>query len=192
MGEAVQQGPGHALVAHHLGPLLEGQVGGDQQAGALVGAGHHLEEELGAHLGKRHVAQLVQHEQLLAFQLFVKTLQGALLAALQQLGHQGGDRGEAHAASLGAGGAVPRAARIGHGIGGDSSKFEITWNLLGCPSTRSAPNKGAPVQEQHTPWANRAAFSRGHPRARKPGSVVSPVVSLNKNYYLSLTNLRSL
>ena len=37
VGEAVQQGAGQTIGAQDLGPLLKGQVGGDNQAGALIG-----------------------------------------------------------------------------------------------------------------------------------------------------------
>ena len=47
VGEAVEKGSGEPLAAQDLGPLLERQVGGDNQAGAFVGPADDLEEELG-------------------------------------------------------------------------------------------------------------------------------------------------
>ena len=36
MGEAIEQGGGHLCVAKNAGPFAEAQVGGDDDAGALV------------------------------------------------------------------------------------------------------------------------------------------------------------
>ena len=46
-------------VGEHLGPFAERQVGGDDQAGAFVSVGEDLEDELGAAVGQREVAELV-------------------------------------------------------------------------------------------------------------------------------------
>ena len=40
VGQPVEQGPGHPLVAQDFGPLLEGQVAGEDEALALLGALH--------------------------------------------------------------------------------------------------------------------------------------------------------
>ena len=48
MSEAVQQGAGQSLRAEDLGPLVEGQVGGDQDRTPLVSLAEDLEEELSA------------------------------------------------------------------------------------------------------------------------------------------------
>ena len=45
VGEAVQQRPGEALRSEHLGPLVEGQIGGDQDGAALVALAEDLEED---------------------------------------------------------------------------------------------------------------------------------------------------
>jgi hypothetical protein len=54
--EPVEQRAGQSLAAHDLGPALERQVGGHDQAGALVGATHYLEKQFRAGLGAGHVA----------------------------------------------------------------------------------------------------------------------------------------
>ena len=56
MGEAVEHGAGEAFVAEDLGPVLEGQVGGDDEALAFVGAADDFEEEFGAGLGEGDIA----------------------------------------------------------------------------------------------------------------------------------------
>ena len=52
MGETVQQGAGQPLGAEDLGPLVEGQVSGDQDRTSLVALAEDLEEELGSGLGE--------------------------------------------------------------------------------------------------------------------------------------------
>ena len=45
VGETVQQRAGAAFRAKHLGPLIERQVGGDQDGAALVALAEDLEEQ---------------------------------------------------------------------------------------------------------------------------------------------------
>ena len=45
VGEPVQQRADEAFRTEHLGPLIEGQVGGDQDGAALVALAEDLEEE---------------------------------------------------------------------------------------------------------------------------------------------------
>ena len=100
MREPVEQGSGEPLGAQDLGPAIEGQVGGDQQARALVGPADDLEEEFGPGLGAGDVAELVEDEQVVAFELLVEAFELALLAAFEELGDQAGDTEEAHAPAL--------------------------------------------------------------------------------------------
>ena len=51
VGETVEQRPGQALGAEHLGPLVEGQIAGHQGGATLVALAEDLEEEFGAGLG---------------------------------------------------------------------------------------------------------------------------------------------
>jgi hypothetical protein len=59
VGDAVDDGLREAGVGKYLGPLPVGEVGGDDQAGALVALGDDLEDELGGTLGQREVAKLI-------------------------------------------------------------------------------------------------------------------------------------
>ncbi len=43
MCEPVEGGSGEAFAAEHFGPVLEGQVGGDEKALALISPADHLE-----------------------------------------------------------------------------------------------------------------------------------------------------
>ena len=47
VGEAVEESAGKPLGAEHLGPFVEGQIGGDQGRAPLVALAEHLEQELG-------------------------------------------------------------------------------------------------------------------------------------------------
>jgi len=103
MGQPVKKSAGHALGTHHFDPILEGEVAGDDEAGAFVGLADTLEEQLSACLREGHIAQLVEDDQLLASQMPVKLGQQFLLAMLQELGNQAGDGVEADSPALAAG-----------------------------------------------------------------------------------------
>ena len=55
---------GQPLAAQDLGPVFERQVGGHDQAHALVGCGDHVEQQLRARLAGRHVTKLIEDEQI--------------------------------------------------------------------------------------------------------------------------------
>jgi hypothetical protein len=75
MGEPVQQCAGEAFRAVDFGPLLEGQVRGDEGRSALIALAELLEEQLGAGLGQRHEAQFIDDEQLIADDLLLEAEQ---------------------------------------------------------------------------------------------------------------------
>jgi len=113
VGESVQEGAGEPFRAEDLGPLVEGEVGGDDEALPLVGPANHLEKELGAYLGEGDITQLIDDQQLEPLKLFVKALEASFLAAFHQLGDQGGGGVESHPMPLGAGGKGHGAAQMG-------------------------------------------------------------------------------
>ena len=82
VGEPVEQGAGQALGAEHGCPLVEGQVAGDDGGAAFVPLGEHLKQQLGAGLRQRHVAELVDDQQLVGDQLALETQQALLVAGL--------------------------------------------------------------------------------------------------------------
>lgn len=63
VGQAVQRGAGESLVAEDFGPVLERQVGGQDDAGPFVRGGNDVEEQVGAGLAGRYLTELVEHEQ---------------------------------------------------------------------------------------------------------------------------------
>ena len=56
VGEAVQQGSGEPLGAEHVGPLVKGEVGGDQDGAPFVALAEDLEEEFRPGGGQGHKA----------------------------------------------------------------------------------------------------------------------------------------
>ena len=63
MGEPVEQGGGHLGVAEDGRPFAEGEVGGDDDRGALVEPAQEVEEELAAGLGERQVSELIEDDE---------------------------------------------------------------------------------------------------------------------------------
>ena len=58
MGEAVEEGRGHPGVPNDCGPFAEAEVGGDDDAGALVKFAEEMEEQHPARGAERQVASL--------------------------------------------------------------------------------------------------------------------------------------
>ena len=63
VGEPVKQSAGEPLGAEHVGPLVEGQVGGDQDGAPFVALAEDLKEEFRAGGGQRYKAQFVDDQQ---------------------------------------------------------------------------------------------------------------------------------
>ena len=63
MGEAVEQRGGHLGVAEDARPFAEGEVGGDDDRGALVEPADQMEEQLAAGLGEGQIAEFVEHDE---------------------------------------------------------------------------------------------------------------------------------
>ena len=69
VGEPVQQCAGEAFRSEHLGPLVERQVGGDQDGAALVALPEDLEEQFRSGGGQGDEAQFVDDQQAEAGQI---------------------------------------------------------------------------------------------------------------------------
>ena len=81
MGQAVEQRGGHLGVAEHRGPFSEGEVGSDDDRGALVEPAHHVEQELSSGLGEGQVTEFVDNDEIAPGEL----LGGAALATGPEL-----------------------------------------------------------------------------------------------------------
>ena len=113
VGEAVEQSSGEAFGAKDFGPFGEGQVRGQHGRAALVALAEHLEEQFGACLGKRHEAEFINDEQLVAGDLLLEAQQLPLITGLDEFMDQGGGGGEADAVSLLACGETKRQRDVG-------------------------------------------------------------------------------
>src|SRR5215216_3868023 len=69
MGEAIEQRGRHLGVAKHARPFAEGEVGGDDDRGALVKSADQVEQELPAGLGKGEIAEFVEDDEVHAGQM---------------------------------------------------------------------------------------------------------------------------
>jgi len=88
VGEAVEQGRGHLGVAEHRWPFAEGEVGGDDDRGALVEPAHEVEQQLAAGLGEGQMAEFVEDDEVAPGEL----VGGAALASGAVLGVEIVDR----------------------------------------------------------------------------------------------------
>ena len=64
MGEPVEQGAGEPFGAEYGSPFIERQVAGDQRGATFIALAERLEEQFGADSRERHIAQLVDDQQL--------------------------------------------------------------------------------------------------------------------------------
>ncbi len=56
VGETIEQRAGEPLGGEHAGPLVEGQIAGDDNRAALVALAEDLEQQLGAGGGERNIS----------------------------------------------------------------------------------------------------------------------------------------
>ena len=113
VGEPVKQSAGEPLGAEHVGPLVEGQVGGDQDGAPFVALAEDLEEEFRTGGGEGDEAQLVDDEKPEAGQLPLQVEQPAIVSGLHELVDQGRGGGEAYGHSLLAGGQAQTQGHVG-------------------------------------------------------------------------------
>jgi len=63
MREPIEQRSRHLGVAEDARPFTEGQIGGEDDRGALVKPADQVEEQLAAGLGERQLAEFVEHDE---------------------------------------------------------------------------------------------------------------------------------
>jgi hypothetical protein len=100
VGDAVEECSGESFIAKNLRPLLEGQVGGQDETLSLIGSADHLEEEFGAGLGKGYVPQFVEDQYMEFLQTTKEPLELTVLPCFEKLGDEPGDGDEAYAFAL--------------------------------------------------------------------------------------------
>ena len=64
MGEAIEQGRRHLEIAENVAPFAEAQIGGDDDAGALVKAAEEMEQQSTAGCAERQVSQFVEDDEI--------------------------------------------------------------------------------------------------------------------------------
>jgi len=84
VGEPVEQSAGQALGGEHAGPLVEGQIAGDDGGTALVALAEDLEQQLGAARRQGDVTQLVDDQELVAGELALEAEETLLIPGLKQ------------------------------------------------------------------------------------------------------------
>ena len=113
VGEAVEESAGKPLGAEHLGPFVEGQIGGDQGRAPLVALAEHLEQQLGAGLRQRHEAEFVDDQKLVGGELLLEPQQLLVIAGLDEFVDQRGGGDEADREALLAGRQAETEGRCG-------------------------------------------------------------------------------
>ena len=73
MGQPIERGSGETFTAEHLGPVLEGEIGRHDQAQSFIRRADHIEQQFGAELAGRHVAQFIENQQIEFRELFLET-----------------------------------------------------------------------------------------------------------------------
>src|SRR6202023_949692 len=70
MGQAIEQRGCHFGVAKHTGPVAKGQIGRDDDRGALIEPADQMKEQLAAGLSEGQVAELVENDEVHAGEIF--------------------------------------------------------------------------------------------------------------------------
>src|SRR6266700_2434976 len=96
MQESIEDGGGDDVVAKDLTPLRHALIRRDQHRRFLVAMAHELKEEMGTLASERHVAELVDDEQLRFAVEEHPTREDALALAVDEVGEERRRRGEEH------------------------------------------------------------------------------------------------
>jgi len=79
------------------------QVAGDQRGAAFIALTEHLEEQFGANRRERHIAQLIDDQQLDHAEVLLQSTAGALVTRFHELVNEGGRGREGNTVTLLAG-----------------------------------------------------------------------------------------
>src|SRR5207245_8531969 len=120
MGQAVEERRRHLGVAKYTGPIAKGQIGGDDDRGALVEPADQMKEQLAAGLSEGQVAELVENNEVHAGEIFgeppLPTGAGFALQPIDEVDH-GVEAAPGAAADAGPRERYRRAAIAGPGSG---------------------------------------------------------------------------
>ena len=101
--EAIEERAGEPLRPEHARPFIEWQVAGDQGGAAFIALAEHFEEQFRTNSGERHVAQLIDNQQLDGVEVLLQSPEAAFVAGFHEFVHESGSRGEGDAVALLAG-----------------------------------------------------------------------------------------
>jgi hypothetical protein len=90
MGEAVGKRAGEPFRAEDRSPFIERQVACDQRGTAFIALAEHLEEQFGADSRERHIAQLIDDQQLDCVEVLLQRAQATFVARFHEFMHEGG------------------------------------------------------------------------------------------------------
>ena len=79
VGDPVQQSAGQSFVTEDFRPVLERQVGGQNQTGSFISTADDFKQQFGPGLGERDVTELIEDDQMLFVEPFEETLQLSVL-----------------------------------------------------------------------------------------------------------------
>ncbi len=88
MGDAIEHGDRQPLGLEDLRPILEGQVGGDDHASALVAFAEGLKEKISAVLGDRQVPELIDEDEIPGSESLEEAMKLVSFLGSLQLGDQ--------------------------------------------------------------------------------------------------------
>ena len=125
VGETVQQRAGEAFRSEHLGPLIEGQVGSDQDGAALAALAEDLEEQFrpGAGQGGTKPSSSII-SRLSRDSCRWRFKQASLVPGLHQLVDEGGG-GESHGQSPPAGGQAQPQGHMGLASAAVADSYDV-------------------------------------------------------------------
>ena len=113
MGQPVEKRAGETLIAEDARPFVERQIGCDDRRAAFVTLAEDLEQQFGAGLRERHVAEFVDDQQLDGGELRLELEQAPFVARLHELMDERRRGGEGDGKSSLAGGETQRQGDMG-------------------------------------------------------------------------------
>jgi len=126
VGQAVEESRGHLGVAEHAGPFAEGQVCRHDHGRLLVETADKVEQQLSAGLGERQIAELIEHDEVHAAEIFGHPSLAAGAALGRKLVEQIDNVEEAATLACADAGASDRDGKVGLAGSGSADQHEVS------------------------------------------------------------------
>lgn len=91
MRQSIQDGTGESCTSKNLDPLIEWQIGRDDDACSFIGGRDDVEEEFASEFAGRDVPQFVKDQQVQRHQSLLETFECSFVTGFDHLGDQFGD-----------------------------------------------------------------------------------------------------